>query len=551
MASLEYLISRFTEIILEDDHAQNFCDESDDAQKTLLHYAAKQNFVHVAKHLVKKYPKRVYQTTKAVVGKGEFLPVEMALEEKQDETSAFLISQMTPDRIYELFLYDDLIEGAKFDLRMLISQSNMKKTVVAVLNTLINPHWPYLPQLPPNEEKAKQETKDLIERVCSYVPDDPLNYDFFYHVLECDKSGVLPNSETFDKKSETCLLHLTASDNKEAIQHPVIRMFVKKKWKNFAHRIFCIQAICYSIFLVVLSYALIYGATREHPNHYNGPWDSLRLFCEILSIIFLMIYVLEEFYQIYREFKSYYKDPYNYFDWIGIILTLLVIPLRYVDVSAQWSFASIGYLFNFLRIFKFSCVTRTTGVYTKTLAKIVYRDISRFIVVFIIVFIGFCGSFFMALTAAHMQDLFTDYGQLMLAAVRVLTEQQPIKENYGKFNWFIILILLCYMAMVIVILLNILIAQLSFTYSEAKNRAKLQYAIDRMAIISRLERGIFGNYFRLKYYLEGDKVNENDLVKEMLEYNDEQQSLESTDEKLTYVRDLMKKVFRKISNESS
>jgi hypothetical protein len=65
--------------------------------------------------------------------------------------------------------------------------------------------------------------------------------------------------------------------------------------------------------------------------------------------------------QIYlcsRELKVYLKDPYNYFDWIGLILTLLVIPLRFADVSAQWSVASLGYLFNFLRIFKFSCVTR-------------------------------------------------------------------------------------------------------------------------------------------------------------------------------------------------
>lgn len=59
-----------------------------------------------------------------------------------------------------------------------------------------------------------------------------------------------------------------------------------------------------------------------------------------------------------REFKAYFKDPYNYFDWLGLILTLLVIPLRFADVRAQWSVASLGYLFNFLRIFKFSCISR-------------------------------------------------------------------------------------------------------------------------------------------------------------------------------------------------
>ena len=44
------------------------------------------------------------------------------------------------------------------------------------------------------------------------------------------------------------------------------------------------------------------------------------------------------------------------------------------------------------------------------------------------------------------------------------------------------------MAMVMVIVLNVLIAQLSDTYSEAKSNAKLQYAIDRIqAIVTRIE----------------------------------------------------------------
>ena len=50
------------------------------------------------------------------------------------------------------------------------------------------------------------------------------------------------------------------------------------------------------------------------------------------------------------------------------------------------------------------------------------------------------------------------------------------------------------MAMVIVILLNVLIAQLSYTYSEAKSNAKLQYAIDRMRIVTRLEHSRFARF---------------------------------------------------------
>ena len=48
----------------------------------------------------------------------------------------------------------------------------------------------------------------------------------------------------------------------------------------------------------------------------------------------------------------------NLFDWLGLIFVLIIIPLRFADRKEQWIVASLGFLFNFLRIFKFSCVTR-------------------------------------------------------------------------------------------------------------------------------------------------------------------------------------------------
>lgn len=63
-------------------------------------------------------------------------------------------------------------------------------------------------------------------------------------------------------------------------------------------------------------------------------------------------------------------------------------------------------------------------------------------------------------------------------------------------SWLVILILLAYMTLVIVVLLNILIAQLSYTYSEAKKTAKLQYAIDTMFIVTRLEYSRLARWVR-------------------------------------------------------
>ena len=48
--------------------------------------------------------------------------------------------------------------------------------------------------------------------------------------------------------------------------------------------------------------------------------------------------------------------------------------------------------------------------------------------------------------------------------------------------------MLTYMGTVIVILLNILIAQMSTTYTQAKRVARLEYDVDRISLLTRMER---------------------------------------------------------------
>ena len=93
-------ISRFTEIILDKDNDEEykyFRVDEDFARPTLLHLAAEQNFLHVTKLLVEKYPSLVYLETEEVAGERPHLPVEKALMSHKDETAAYLISQMKHD----------------------------------------------------------------------------------------------------------------------------------------------------------------------------------------------------------------------------------------------------------------------------------------------------------------------------------------------------------------------------------------------------------------------------------------------------------------------
>ena len=63
---------------------------------------------------------------------------------------------------------------------------------------------------------------------------------------------------------------------------------------------FSFKTAVYVLFLAALSFALIYGSTRQDPTQYNGSADNFRAFCEIGSILCLIFHLFEEIDEIAR-----------------------------------------------------------------------------------------------------------------------------------------------------------------------------------------------------------------------------------------------------------
>ena len=48
------------------------------------------------------------------------------------------------------------------------------------------------------------------------------------------------------------------------------------------------------MFLLLLSFALLYGSTKEDPTKYQGNADGLRMICEIFVVLSIMAYIADE-----------------------------------------------------------------------------------------------------------------------------------------------------------------------------------------------------------------------------------------------------------------
>ncbi|CAH3135142.1 unnamed protein product [Porites lobata] len=537
---IESQINRLITIIFRDHSSRKykyFKDKDELSWKTPLHLVAELNFATVARTVLRHFPGQLYVTTNPHSGNHNCrrIPVELALLSCNDDVSAFLIDNMKPERVLRLFSCE--FQENPISVQELAEHSNMKKSVVAILNCMVYPDWRHLPKY--KEDYSSQLKRD-IELAWDSEPSEPTTYEFYYKILDGDNCGRDPSDREYSWKSKSCLASIANSTNKESIQHPVIRQLVKRKWKTFARFWFSVCTGLYVTFLLLLSFALFYGSTRDDPTQYHGSADHLRMLCEIFVVIFIVGYVADEINEMEKERLSYLKGVqfyYNLFDWLGLILILIVIPLRFSEHDAQWVLASLGFFFNVLRLFKYSCLTRTTGLYTKTLAKIVYYDIARFTGVFLVIFLAFCGAFFLSLRATNAVQVFGGFDKIMLSGVRALVEQQPAADDYSRYNWLPVVLLLIYMTAVVVILLNILIAQMSSTYTKAKKTAKLQYDVDRMLIITRLEYSRFRRFnLRLRHYQECEVIDEMTLAQDLLENSEDRSPWESIEDKLEEIR---------------
>ena len=94
---------------------------------------------------------------------------------------------------------------------------------MALLDKMVNPHWPHLPKR--KESYENDEEEEGIEGAWSSITDNPLEYHFYYHILDGDEGGRPPmitssgghnqrHNECFNQRDKSCLHLIAKSNNK-------------------------------------------------------------------------------------------------------------------------------------------------------------------------------------------------------------------------------------------------------------------------------------------------------------------------------------------------
>ena len=261
----------------------------------------------------------------------------------------------------------------------------------------------------------------------------------------------------------------------------------------------------YLAFLFCMGFIFITAAGKPDPKIYNSTFDYIRGVFECVVLVFWVSLVIAfvlgiitrmtwEYHRgvgttdeknevkkpttikmLYHSLINLASDAYSYYSLFWIISLFLVALLRAGGSHVQWIFAVCAVTFGFLRLIKIIRLLPGFGTYVHTITLIIYYDVPKFSLVCLALILVLAECFFISLRVPYGSDRPDNISVLELEEgvadethlavfmfMRVLLEAQSILEgNYlsNNLNWLSSIIYLSGLMLLIIILINIFIAQ--------------------------------------------------------------------------------------------
>jgi hypothetical protein len=340
-----------------------------------------------------------------------------------------------------------------------------------------------------------------------------------FHEDPESRAHQVPNISEKKERNITLMEYLSGRPKLfySLIKHPTLQTYINYRWNKTAFKIFWLRLFYFIFQLFVLTFALGVaarpGITDDQLNMYPDPIDIPRGICEVLIVLMVVIKVGDEIKDIYLERTDYLYDWSNPFQWSGIVLIVILIILRALSSPGQWIVASLLFLTLAFGVFYYAAFLRVTGTYVRAISIIIGSDILKFMIIFVLTAFVFTGSFYFAAryddsivtnpstnTSAFAGGVNSDQSKLttgngylipdsFLLGLRTLAESGGVLDYEGSLSLrpLTIILYVLFLFVTVVILLNVLIAQMSDTYTKVLSTAEGVYLYYRCRYIAKLE----------------------------------------------------------------
>ena len=280
----------------------------------------------------------------------------------------------------------------------------------------------------------------------------------------------------------TCLVKTSASLNTVSLfETDIGRFAVQFAWESYGRKLHIRSMVEYCIYLAVFSSSCFLFnrlVTSDNQQYSNLAWAIQGVVISGVLYFFML-----ELYQAKGHWIQHMLDVWNFIDIISYVTVFTGTILRIIylsETSASRIVLSIASLLTWLKLLYFLRGFEGTGHFVAMVFVIAY-EIRFFLLVLIIVIFGFSQSFWLIGGDSLYGNLSTTTTLLveaMLGTFYSVDFSETISEEYST------VLFIFYCIVIILLLLNLLIAQMNSTYAKVAQKGfAAQFKFERAKII--------------------------------------------------------------------
>ncbi|XP_074701604.1 transient receptor potential cation channel subfamily V member 1-like isoform X2 [Strix aluco] len=314
----------------------------------------------------------------------------------------------------------------------------------------------------------------------------------------CEKNSVL---EIIAYSSETPNRH-------EMLLVEPLNRLLQDKWDRFVKHLFYFNFFVYSMHIIILTIAAYYRPVekKEKPpftfGHSTG--EYFRVTGEILSVLgglYFFFRGIQYFVQRRPSFKTLIVDSYSeVLFFVHSLLLLSSVVLYFCGQELYVASMVFSLALGWANMLYYTRGFQQMGIYSVMIAKMILRDLCRFMFVYLVFLLGFSTAVVTLIEddnegqdtnsseyarCCHMKRGRTSYNSLYYTCLELFKftigmGDLEFTENY-RFKPVFVILLVLYVILTYILLLNMLIALMGETVNkiaqESKSIWKLQRAI--------------------------------------------------------------------------
>eukprot|EP00079_Xenopus_tropicalis_P026729 XP_012820642.1 PREDICTED: transient receptor potential cation channel subfamily V member 4-like [Xenopus tropicalis] len=332
-----------------------------------------------------------------------------------------------------------------------------------------------------------------------------------------------------DSVLEILVYKSTAKNRHEMLAVEPINELLSDKWKKFGAVSFYLSFIAYLIMMIIFTLIAYYRPMKGTPPYpYRTTTDHLRLVGEIIilltGIVFFISNMKNLFMKKYPGANSLFTD--GCFQLLYIIYSVLVIitaTLYLAGIEAYLAVMVIALVLGWINALYFTRGLKLTGMYSIMLQKILFKDLFRFLLVYLLFMVGFASALVSLLNPCTNEEICNDgqenctvpenpscqhsttFSKLLLELFTLAIGMGDLEIiSHAKYPAVFIILLVTYLIITFVLLLNMLIALMGGTVGEVSKESKQIWQLQWATTILDIE-----NYlpaFMRKAFRSGEMV---------------------------------------------